>query len=51
MKLLNDTVQLLTDALMHYVCIRLQFRSTVLGDSLGQNNTELCLENCCPAKA
>ena len=51
MKILNDTVQLLTNALTHYVCMRLQFRSSVLGDSLHQKNTELCLENCCPAKS
>lgn len=51
MKILNDTTQKLSEAFMHYVCMRLNFRSTVLKDGLPLNRANLCLENCCPAKA
>jgi len=51
MKILSDTTQKLGATFMHYVCIRSKFRSTVLKDSLLQQNVELCTVNCCPSKA
>lgn len=36
---------------MHYVCLRLRFRSLVLQGSLPEKEgTAVCMEPCCPAK-
>jgi len=50
MKIRNDTTQILPDALLHCVCIGLQFRSSVLGDSPSQQKNDIRPEDCCPAK-
>ena len=50
MKIVTDVTRLVADMLMHYVCMRLRFRSSVLKDSLPEQEAEICLETCCPAK-
>ncbi|MEX0963103.1 MAG: hypothetical protein WDZ52_03540 [Pseudohongiellaceae bacterium] len=50
MNFFNKTTRLIVDALMHYVCLRLRFRSHVLNDKPYQDELALCTEDCCPAK-
>lgn len=50
MKFLTKTARLLREAFMHYVCMRLKFRSSVVRASLSQQMTDICLESCCPLK-
>lgn len=50
MKNLRRIRRTVADAFMHYVCMRLQFRSHILGGSFPLKKAEPCIENCCPAK-
>ena len=36
MNILIETKQYLTDALMHYVCMRMQFRTNLLSETAGK---------------
>ncbi len=51
MKIIESMKRVLGDALMHYICMRLRFRSSVLNDSPRQQETVVCEPECCPAKA
>lgn len=51
MKFIESTKRLLGDVLMHYVCMRLQFRSSVLKDSPPEEKAEVCQPDCRPAKS
>jgi hypothetical protein len=46
MKFIIKVFAQITDALMHYVCIRLQFRSQVLQDTPSPQEAALCVEGC-----
>lgn len=51
MKLLYRYLQKLGDAFMHYVCLRLRFRSLVLQGSLPKKEELPCAESCCPSES
>jgi len=50
MNIIADTKQNLTDAIMHYVCMRLQFRSSVLAEQLPASVMDKRYEDFCPVK-
>ena len=50
MKIFTNITRTLADALMHYVCIRLKFRSSVLNDSAPVEEAAVCEESCCPTE-
>ena len=50
MKIIESTKRILGDALMHYVCMRLRFRSSVLNDSPPKQEAVICEPECCPAE-
>ena len=50
MNILTETTHNLADAFMHYVCIRMQFRSTVLKETGTCNKPDKRFDEFCPTK-
>lgn len=50
MNIITGTKQNLTDAFMHYVCLRFQFRSSMLSEPTSQCLQGKSVEHLCPAK-
>ncbi len=50
MKLIAVTTRSFADVFMRYVCIRMQFRSTVLKDSLGDIELDKRYQEFCPTR-
>ncbi len=50
MNIINDTRQNLTSTFKHYVCMRLQFRSSVLSDPKDHRCQDKRYQEYCPNK-